>query len=112
MDADGALVEFGKVDDFVDWFGGIDVGGMGGIDLKRVSGNEMTLAVSGIAVVDAIVLNTEAADGGGHPTILVAMIVDAAALSDFPTDGHAFEEIVFENEIASVVTFGEVAKFF
>jgi hypothetical protein len=72
----------------------------------------MTLAVGGVAIVDAIVLDAEAADRDGHPAVLVAMIVDAAALADFPADGHAFEESVFKNEIAGVIAFGEVAIFF
>lgn len=37
------------------------------------------------------------------------MIVDAAVLADFPADGHALEKIVFENEIARVISFGEKA---
>jgi hypothetical protein len=40
------------------------------------------------------------------------MIVDAAVLADFPTDGHALEDRVFENEIAGVVAFGEEEVFF
>jgi hypothetical protein len=40
------------------------------------------------------------------------MIVDAAVLADFPTDGHALEDRVFENEIAGVVAFGEEKVFF
>ena len=34
------------------------------------------------------------------------MIVDAAELADFPADGHAFEEVVLENQVARVVAFG------
>jgi hypothetical protein len=37
------------------------------------------------------------------------MIVDAAVLANFPADGHALEEIVFENEVACVVALGEEA---
>ena len=40
------------------------------------------------------------------------MIVDAGELADFPADGHTFEKIVFENEIARVVALGEEAIFF
>jgi hypothetical protein len=40
---------------------------------------------------------------------LIAMIVDAAVLADFPADGHALEEIVLENQIARVIAFGEEA---
>jgi hypothetical protein len=39
------------------------------------------------------------------------MIVDAAVLADFPADGHALEEIVFENEVAGVVALGEETIF-
>ena len=40
------------------------------------------------------------------------MIVDAGELADFPADGHTFEEIVFENEIAGVAALGEKNIFF
>jgi len=40
------------------------------------------------------------------------MIVDAGELTDFPADGHTFEEIVFENEIAGVAALGEKNIFF
>ena len=35
------------------------------------------------------------------------MIVDAAVLADFPANGHALEELVFENKIAGVIPFRE-----
>jgi hypothetical protein len=37
------------------------------------------------------------------------MIVDAAVLADVPAKSHAFEHIVAENEIASVVALGKKA---
>jgi len=40
------------------------------------------------------------------------MIVNAAVLADFPADGHTLEKVVLENEIASVVAFGEKKIFF
>lgn len=65
-----------------------------------------------MAVFDTEILDLEAADGGGHPAILVAMIVNAGELADFPADGHTLEEIVFENEIAGVAALGEKRIFF
>jgi hypothetical protein len=108
VNADGTVIEFREVHDFVDGFNGIDVSGVGGIHVDGVGGYEMAGGVGGVAVVDAIVLDAEAADGDGHPTVLIAMIVDAAFLANFPADGHALEEIVFENEIASVVALGKI----
>src|SRR5215468_5372791 len=40
------------------------------------------------------------------------MIVNSGEMSDFPTNGHTFEEIVFENEIAGVAALGKIEKFF
>jgi len=65
-----------------------------------------------VAIFDAEILDLEAADGGGHPAILIAMIVDAGELADFPADGHTFEKIVFENEVAGVAALGEKNIFF
>jgi hypothetical protein len=58
-----------------------------------------------------IVLNSQTPDGRGHPTILVAMIVDAAVLANFPADRHALKQIVLENQIAGVVAFRKIAVF-
>src|SRR6266403_6046986 len=102
VNADGTLVEFREVDDFVDGLDGIHVGGMRGIEIVDIRRNDFTSAVRNVALIDAIVLYAEAADGRGHPAVLVAMIVDAAVLADFPADGHALEEIVLENQIARV----------
>jgi 23S rRNA (adenine2503-C2)-methyltransferase len=107
VDADGAQVEFGEIEDLVDGFERIDIGGMGSVHFVDVGGDDATRAVGGVALIDAEILDLQPADGGDHPTVLAAMIVDAAELGDFPADGHALEDIVLENEIAGVVAFGE-----
>ena len=80
------------------------------VHLINVGSDEITcsavLAI-GMAILDTKVLHFEAADWRGHPTILVAMIVDSAELADFPADGHAFEHVVLENQVAGVTAFGE-----
>ncbi len=86
--------------------------GMRSVHLVDFRGNDFAGAAGGIFFIDAEILDFQAADGGGHPAVLIAMIVDAAVLSNFPTDGHALEEIVFENEIAGVIAFGEEEIFF
>ena len=109
VDADRALLEFGKIENLMDRLEGIDVGGMGGVHFVDVGGDEAAgaaVGAGGVMVLDAEVLDFEAADGSGHPTVLVAMIVDAAGLADFPADGHALEDVVFEDEVAGVVAFG------
>jgi len=70
-------------------------------------GDDFTGAAGGVFFVDAEILDFQAADGRGHPAVLVAVIVDAAVLADFPADSHALEEIIFENEIAGVIPFRE-----
>jgi hypothetical protein len=112
VDAYGTLVEFGEVQDLVDGLQGVDVGGMGSVHFVDFSGNDFASAAVCVSLFDAEILDFQAADGSGHPTVLAAMIVDAAVLADFPTDGHALEDRVFENEIAGVVAFGEEEVFF
>jgi hypothetical protein len=107
VDADGTLVEFREIENLVDRFERIDIGGMGSVHFVDVGGDDATRAVGGIALLDAEILDLQPADGSHHPTVLVAMIVDAAGLADFPADGHALEDFVFEYEIACVVAFGE-----
>ena len=89
----------------MDRFERIDVGGMRGVHLVDIRGNDAAGAVGGVTVVTPEILDLQATDGGGHPAILVAVIVDAAGLADFPADGHAFEGVVFKDEIAGVVAF-------
>ena len=115
VNADGALIVFGQIENLMDGFEGIDVDGIGGVHFVDVGRGEPTRAGvvgDGVAVFDAEILDLEAADGGGHPAILIAMIVDAGELADFPADGHTFEKIVFENEIAGVAALGEKNIFF
>jgi hypothetical protein len=107
VDADGALAEFGQIEDLVDGLEGIDVGRMGGVHLVDIGGDDATCAVGGVAVIHAEILDLQTADGSRHPTVLVAMIVDAAGLAYFPADGHALEDVVLENEIAGVIALGE-----
>jgi 23S rRNA (adenine2503-C2)-methyltransferase len=107
VDADGALAEFGQIENLVDGLEGIDVGRMGCVHFVDVGGDDAARAVGGVAVIHAEILDFQAANGSRHPTVLVAMIVDAAGLTDFPADGHTLEDVVFENEIAGVIAFGE-----
>ena len=85
---------------------------MGSVHFVDFRGNDFASAAGWVLLFDAEILDFQSADGSGHPTILVAMIVDAAVLADFPADGHALEDCVFENEIAGVVAFGEEEVFF
>jgi hypothetical protein len=39
------------------------------------------------------------------------MVVNAAGLADFPTNGHALEDFVLEDEIAGVVALRKIAVF-
>jgi hypothetical protein len=107
VDADGALVKFKKIEHLVDGLERIDVGGMSGIHLVDIGGEDAAGTMGGIALVNTEILDSQAANGRGHPTTLVAMIVDAAGLANFPADRHAFEDIVAENEIAGVIALGE-----
>jgi hypothetical protein len=110
VNADGALIVFGEIENLVDGFKRIDVDGIGGVHFVNVGRLEPTRAgVVGksVAVFDAEILDLQAANGSGHPAILVAMIVDTRELADFPADGHTFEKIIFENEVAGVAALGE-----
>src|ERR1700730_3227722 len=57
------------------------------------------------------ILPPQAPDGHGHPAILVAVIVYAAVLTDFPAHRHAFKYVVFENQVAGITAFGKVTIF-
>src|SRR5277367_2139434 len=80
---------------------------MGTVHFVDFRGSDFASATGGVFFVDSKILDFQAANGSGHPAILVAMIVDEAVLADFPADGHALEEFVLENEIARVVALGK-----
>jgi hypothetical protein len=115
VNADGALVVFGEIENLMNGFERIDVDGIGRVHFVDVGGDEATgagVVGDSVAVFHAEILDFEAADGCGHPAVLVAMIVDTRGLADFPADSHALEKIVFEDEVARVAALGEMEVFF
>src|SRR5215469_2219926 len=106
VDAGGALVEFGEVEDLMDGFFALDGAGVVVVHVVGAAGTEIAGALSAVLIFDAEILNAEFTDGNGHPAVLSTMIVDAADLADFPPDGHDFEEIALEDEISRVVALG------
>jgi hypothetical protein len=107
VDAHGALIEFRQIQNLMNRFQGIHVNGMRSVHLVDFCRNDFAFAAGSVFVFHAEILDFQTAHGGGHPAVLVAMIVNAAGLADFPADGHALEEFVFENEIACVIPSGE-----
>ena len=63
VDADGALIEFRKIQNLMHGFERIDVRGMSGIHFVNIGRSEMTCAVRCIAIIDVEILDFEAADG-------------------------------------------------
>src|SRR6266699_3774426 len=109
MNADGALVEFREIQNLMHGFERVDVGRMRGVHFVDVGRNNAASSERAIAPVNAEILDFKAADGRGHPAILIAMVVNAAVLADLPANGHAFEDFVLEDEIAGVVAFRKIA---
>jgi hypothetical protein len=109
VDAYGALLEFRQIQDLMDGLERIYVDGMDGVHLVDFGGNDFAGAAGRIFFFDAKILDFQAADRRGHPTVLITVIVDAAMLAHFPADGHTLEDVVLENEIARVISFGKEA---
>jgi len=67
VNADGALIVFGEVEDLMDRLEGIDVDGIGGVHFVDFGGDKTTgarVVCDSVAVFDAEILDFEAADGG------------------------------------------------
>src|SRR4029077_143783 len=111
VDGHGALIEFGEVLDFMYRLEGIYISWMRRVEIVAIGGNNFTGAVSGVVIDHTVILHAQAADGRGHPAILVAMIVDAAVLADVPADGHALENFILENQVARVAALGKKTIF-
>ncbi len=104
--AGGALVEFGKIENLMNGLFALDGAGMVVIHIVGDTRRNVAGAASVVLIIDAEILDAQFADGHGHPAILPAMIVNAAGLADFPTDGDDFEEAALEDEIPRVMAFG------
>ena len=103
MEADGALVPLARIKNGVDRLARIDGTGIGRIDFDDVGGHDLAGVLSEVLGDDTVILDHQLADGGGHPTVLIAMIVDGADLADVPADGHQFEGLRLVDQIARVV---------
>ena len=106
VDAGGALIEFGEIEDLVNRFFALHGAGMVVIHIVGNTGADATGALRAVLILDAEILHPQFADGDGHPAILPAMVVNAAGLPDFPADGHDFEKIALENQVSCVVALG------
>jgi len=106
VNAGGALAEFRQVLHLVHRLIRLDNGRVRGIHVVGIGGHQFAAAVRGVAVFHAEILNAQPPDGRDHPTVLVAMIVNAAEVPDFPADGHHFEELAFVNQVSGVVALG------
>ncbi len=103
MEADGAFIELAGIHDPMDGIGGIDRTRMRNVHVHGIERLEFTLAGSDILLHKMEVFHSQAADGHGHPAVLVPMIVNRTGLAGFPADGHEFVKRGAVNQIASVV---------
>lgn len=101
--AHGALAKFRQIQHLVNGLEGVDGHGVGGVHLGELGGHQAASLAGLIALLDTIILHAQAADGRGHPAILVTVIMDTAALTNLPTNCHHLAELVAKNEIARVV---------
>src|SRR5260370_721519 len=111
VDADGALLEFGEIQDLVDGLERVDIGRMGGVHFVDVGRKDATGAARAVALVNAEILDLQPADSRGHPPLLFTMVMDTAGLAGLPTDSNALEGFVLEGEIASVIALRKIAVF-
>ncbi len=49
------------------------------------------------------IFHQQAADGDGHPAVLVAVVVNRTGLTDLPANGHQFVETGLVDQVASVM---------
>jgi len=65
--------------------------GMRRVHFVDFRGSDFAGAAACVFFIDAKILDFQAADGRGHPAVLITMIVYAAVLADFPADGHTLK---------------------
>src|SRR5579862_4754251 len=90
MQADCPLIELARIVDTVHGFDGIDRTGMSGVHLDGIRRLQIASAFLELLGYDAIVFDQQSAHRDSHPAVLVAVVVDRAALANFPTDRNQF----------------------
>src|SRR5262249_17858797 len=108
VNADRALVEFGEIEHLVHRLQRIHVRGMHPIHFVDFGLDELAgagMVAGGLAILYTKILHFQASYRSRHPAILIAMVVDSTELADFPTDRHALEHVVLENQVARVAAF-------
>jgi hypothetical protein len=103
VEADGALVEVARIEDAMHGLKGIDGAGMRRVHLDGVSRLDFAFAEGKILVKHAKILDQQTADGDGHPTVLVFVIVHGAGLADLPTNGDQLIKRSFIDQVTGVV---------
>jgi hypothetical protein len=103
VDADGTLVEVAGIEDAVDGLLRIDGARLRDIHLDSFGGLDGGFPEGEVLMEDVKIFDEQAANGDGHPAILVAVVVHGTGLADFPADGDEFVERSFIDQIAGVV---------
>src|ERR1700730_10270489 len=79
---------------------------MSGIHVVGIRRDQLASAVRGVAILHAEILHAQPSNRRHHPAILVAMIVDAAHVPDFPADSHHFKKLTFINQVSRGMALG------
>jgi hypothetical protein len=92
MEADCALIKFGRVVNPVHWLRRIHRAWIGSVHFNYVGGLNVAAPHLGVLLKNTIVLYQELANGGCHPAILVLMVMDRASLANIPADCQQLKE--------------------
>src|SRR4051794_4145053 len=103
VQTDRTLVKFTGIHYAVYGIGRVHSTGMGDVHFHRVQRRKLAMAICKILMDEMEVFYLQAADGNGHPAVLVTMVVYGTGLSNFPADGHEFVERSAVDEVARVV---------
>ena len=88
-------------DNLMNWFHGLNKRRMRPI---QIVGGNFAVAGCGIELLHSVVVNLQPADRSRHPAVLIAMVMDAAGLADFPAQRHALEQCILEDQVAGVAS--------
>lgn len=99
---DGALVEFRKIQDLMDRFFELDLGGQTIRKLEAVGFLQLTEISFLVLFDDAEILPAQTADRDRHPAHLIGVIVNARRLPALPAQNHQLEPLVLVEQISGV----------
>src|SRR5712692_4567360 len=108
MQAHGALIEIGEIQNLMDGRFGVYFGGKEFVNVNGARRFEPAVSSSLVLLEHTKILHSKLAERNCHPAVLIVVIVNLRRLSHLPADRNQLEQAVLEDEISRVMVLAEM----